>query len=97
MTAVGRHYGSEVSLYAIWNEPNHPVLAACRSGTRTTPASPRIYRALFQAGYAGLQDGGIAHPKVLIGETAPTGYDRNAPTGPAHESRRWTFLRGRCA
>ena len=23
MTAVGRHYGAEVSLFSIWNEPNH--------------------------------------------------------------------------
>ena len=24
MTAVARHYGSQVALYSIWNEPNHP-------------------------------------------------------------------------
>ena len=28
MTAVGRHYGSEVSLFSIWNEANHPRLPA---------------------------------------------------------------------
>ena len=81
MTAVARHYGptgpfgSTVSLFSIWNEPNHPAFLQPQWNTNGTPASPRIYRALYQAGYAGLQAGGIAKPSVLIGETAPTGYD----------------------
>ena len=74
MTAVGRHYGSQVSLYSIWNEPNHPAFLQPQFNTNGTPASPRIYRALYQAGYAGLQAAGDAKPKMLIGETAPTGY-----------------------
>ncbi len=82
MTAVARHYGptssfgSTVSLFSIWNEPNHPAFLQPQWNTNGTPASPRIYRALYQAGYAGLKAGGIAQPKVLLGETAPTGYDR---------------------
>jgi hypothetical protein len=75
MTAVARHYGSEVSLYSIWNEPNHPAFLLPQWNSNGTPASPRIYRGLYQAGYAGLQAAGIARPKVLFGETAPTGYD----------------------
>jgi hypothetical protein len=82
MTAVARHYGpgsqygSTVSLFSIWNEPNHPAFLQPQWNTNGTPASPRIYRALYQAGYAGLKAGGIAAPKVLLGETAPTGYER---------------------
>jgi Cellulase (glycosyl hydrolase family 5) len=82
MTAVARHYGptgpfgSTVSLFSIWNEPNHPAFLQPQWNTNGTAASPRIYRALYQAGYAGLVAGGIAKPKVLLGETAPTGYDR---------------------
>jgi hypothetical protein len=76
MTAVGRHYGGEVSLYAIWNEPDHPAFLQPQFNTRGTPESPRIYRGLFQAGYEGLQSAGIAKPKLLMGETAPVGYDR---------------------
>lgn len=82
MTAVARHYGpsgpfgSTVSLFSIWNEPNHPAFLQPQWNTNGTAASPRIYRALYQAGYAGLQAGGIAKPSVLIGETAPTGYDK---------------------
>jgi hypothetical protein len=82
MTAVGRHFGpagpfgSTVSLFSIWNEPNHPAFLQPQWNTNGTAASPRVYRALYQAGYAGLKAGGIASPKVLIGETAPTGYDK---------------------
>ncbi|HXP28215.1 MAG TPA: hypothetical protein VN804_00535 [Solirubrobacteraceae bacterium] len=82
MTAVGRHYGAAgtygatVSLFSIWNEPNHPAFLQPQWNTNGTPASPRVYRALYQAGYAGLKAGGIASPKVLIGETAPTGYEK---------------------
>jgi hypothetical protein len=81
MTAVARHYGpsgpfgSTVALFSIWNEPNHPAFLQPQWNTNGTAASPRLYRALYQAGYAGLQAGGIAKPNVLIGETAPTGYD----------------------
>ncbi|MGH2913242.1 MAG: hypothetical protein ACRDJ3_12285, partial [Solirubrobacteraceae bacterium] len=62
MTAVGRHYGSEVSLFAIWNEANHPQFLLPQFNSRGTPESPRIYRGLFQAGYEGLQASGIAKP-----------------------------------
>jgi hypothetical protein len=82
MTAVARHYGpsgpfgATVSLFSIWNEPNHPAFLQPQWNTNGTAASPRIYRALYQAGYAGLKAGGFAKPPVLIGETAPTGYDK---------------------
>ena len=76
MTAVGRDYGSEVSIYSIWNEPNHPAFLLPQWNSNGTPASPRIYRGLYQAGYAGLQAAGLAHANVLFGETAPTGYDK---------------------
>jgi hypothetical protein len=75
MTAVGRHYGSEVQYFAIWNEPNLPVFLQPQWKSNGTPESPRIYRGLYQAGYEGLQAAGFARPKVLFGETAPTGYD----------------------
>jgi hypothetical protein len=74
MTAVGRHFGSKISLFSIWNEPNHPDFLAPQFNSNGTPASPRIYRGLFQAGYAGLQAAGLSQPRVLMGETAPTGF-----------------------
>jgi hypothetical protein len=75
MTAVAREFGSEVALYAIWNEPNHPEFLQPQFNANGSPASGRIYRGLYQYGYEGLQAAGIAHPQVLFGETAPTGYD----------------------
>jgi hypothetical protein len=75
MTAVAREFGSEVSIYAIWNEPNESVFLMPQWNANGTPASGRIYRGLYQAGYAGLQAAGLTHPKVLFGETAPAGYD----------------------
>lgn len=76
MTAVGREFGSEVAIYSIWNEPNESVFLMPQWNSNGTPASGRIYRGLYQAGYAGLQAAGLAHPNVLFGETAPIGYDK---------------------
>ncbi len=79
MTAVGRQFGGQVSVFSIWNEPNHPAFLLPQWNSNGTPASPRIYRGLYQAGYAGLQAAGLSHPKVLFGETAPTGFDTVNP------------------
>jgi hypothetical protein len=75
MTAVARHYGSEVSLYSIWNEPNEPAYLTPQWSSSGKPVSGFIYRGLYQAGYKGLQAAGLTHPRVLFGETAPVGYD----------------------
>lgn len=102
MTAVARHYGPSIT-YAIWNEPNHPAFLRPQFTAKGQPASPRVYRGLYQAGYAGLVAGGIAHPRVLMGETAPTGYDSISRSmfhqeGPAHavlhDVAPLAFLRG---
>ena len=94
-TAVARHYGSQISVYSIWNEPNHPAFLQPQFAANGAPASPRIYRSLYQAAYAGLQAGGLAQPRVLFGETAPTGYDRvNARReGVLHDVAPLAFLR----
>jgi Cellulase (glycosyl hydrolase family 5) len=99
VTAAARHFGSEVSLYSIWNEPNHPAFLQPQWNSNGTPASPRIYRALYQAAYAGLQAAGLARPKVLLGETAPTGYSkvnvrREKSKALLHDVAPLAFLRG---
>lgn len=95
MTAVGRKFGSEVTLFAIWNEPNHPFFLLPQWNANGTPASPRIYRALYQFGYAGLQAAGLSHPKVLFGETEPVGYEtlNVRKQGALHPVAPLTFLR----
>jgi hypothetical protein len=80
MTAVGRHFGSEVTMFAVWNEPNHHEFLEPQFSAGGQPLSPRIYRALYQAGYAGLQAAGISHPIVLLGETAPEGQSHVRPS-----------------
>ncbi len=99
MTAVGKHYAGFVSLYAIWNEPNHPAFLLPQFNSKGQPESPRIYRGLFQAGYEGLRASGIAKPKVLMGETAPVGADSLShgeikARGLAHDVAPLAFLRG---
>jgi hypothetical protein len=96
MTAVGRHYGSLVSLFSIWNEPNHHEFLEPQFNRNGTPASPSIYRALYTAGYAGLQAAGLSHPNVLIGETAPEGelHPRTPVRGANHNVSPLTFMRG---
>ena len=95
MTAVGRHYGADVELFSIWNEPNHHEFLEPQFNRNGSPASPRLYRSLYQAGYAGLQAAGVASPKVLIGETAPEGETRpRTPVlGPRHNMAPLLFLR----
>ncbi len=99
MTAVARHYSGRVSLFSIWNEPNHPAFLRPQFSSRGQPASPRVYRGLYQAGYAGLVAGGIAHPRVLMGETAPFGYDtvnvhKEGSKALLHDVAPLAFLRG---
>ncbi len=98
MTAVGKHYGAEASLFAIWNEANHPAFLLPQFNSRGKPESPRIYRGLFEAGYEGLKASGIAKPKVLMGETAPVGADSLTQseirkTGLEHDVAPLAFLR----
>ncbi|MEA2299901.1 MAG: hypothetical protein QOE44_436 [Solirubrobacteraceae bacterium] len=86
MTAVGRRYGQQIKLFSIWNEPNEPIFLGPQF-QNGAPASPRIYRGLFQAGVAGLRaSGNFSGTRVLMGETAPRG------TG--HVVAPLTFLRG---
>ncbi len=98
MTAVGKHYGSEVSLFAVWNEPNDVAFLQPQFNASGQPVSPRIYRGLFQAGYTGLQAAGLAHPKLLMGETAPVGFDSlsraEVRQGGLHDVAPLAFLRG---
>src|SRR3954451_1060347 len=85
MTALAKHFGSEVARWSIWNEPNHPQFLGPQYDSKHRPASPKIYRGLYAAALRGLAAAGDTKP-VLMGETAPTGTGKDvAPL---------TFLRG---
>ena len=71
--AVATRYGDRIDLWSVWNEPNHPefLRPQYRDGS---PASPRIYRKLYQAAEGAIHGvPGGARDKVLFGETAPIG------------------------
>jgi hypothetical protein len=95
MTAVGRRYGSIVSDYAFWNEPNEYNSLRPQFDGKGNPAAPIIYRGLFQAGYAGLQAAGIKAPTTLMGETGPGGFVRMGKGVPSYSGvAPLAFLRG---
>ena len=84
-----------VTMWSIWNEPNHggwltPQWLADPAGKRLIPASPRIYRALADAGVQALRDTGHGGDQILLGETAPRGHPRPALT---HGLRPLRFIR----
>jgi hypothetical protein len=76
MEAVSRHFGDEVTRWAIWNEPNHPDFLRPQYDARHRPVSPTVYRGLYAAAIRGLDDVGDTKP-VLMGETAPTGTTKD--------------------
>jgi hypothetical protein len=72
-TAIGRRYAADVSTWSIWNEPNQPQFLKPQY-KRGKPASPKLYRRLYQAAYAGLRSTPAnADDTILIGETSPRG------------------------
>jgi hypothetical protein len=72
MTAAGRQFGSRVSYWSIWNEPNHPQFLGPQY-RRGSAYSPRLYRRLFLAAHQALDATGNRRDRVLMGETAPRG------------------------
>ena len=104
--AVGRRYSGRVrdengvrralprvSLWSIWNEPNQPGWLTPqweKVGGQNVPASPRLYRELYQAGRQGLGVSGHGGDTILIGETAPLGSPLR---GPRNGLRPVPFLR----
>ena len=73
VTAVGRKFGDQIDLWAIWNEPNQPQFLRPQYARGGRAASPAIYRGLYQAGLRGLAKAGQGDDTVLIAETSPRG------------------------
>jgi hypothetical protein len=72
-----------VTAWSVLNEPNQPgwlgpqwQVDPRRGGRPLLPASPRIYRSLADAVYAGLAASGHGSDLLLLGETAPRGQRR---------------------
>jgi len=71
--------------FILWNEPNHQGLILPQwESDGTTPASPRVYRAMVRAGYSAVK--GVRHSaKILIGNTSSTGGGRGSGPVPPLE------------
>jgi hypothetical protein len=67
-SAAGRRYGSKVSWWSIWNEPNLGKLLKPIKRL----ASATVYRQLYLQAYSGLRGVGVRAP-ILLGELAPIG------------------------
>ena len=71
-----------VDHWSLWNEPNHGGwLTPQWNGKPLVPQSPRIYRGLLDAAWAGLQGSGHQGDSILIGETAPRGLQPGLTRG----------------
>jgi hypothetical protein len=71
-----------VDHWSIWNEPNHGGwLTPQWHGSPLVPSSPRIYRGLADAAWAGLQASGHTGDSTLLGETAPRGLEPGLTRG----------------
>ena len=82
--AVGVRYSGgagdqpDVTDWSIWNEPNQPGWLApqwAKVHGREVREAPRLYRTLVDYANYGLYFSGHSHDKILIGETAPEGYE----------------------
>jgi hypothetical protein len=68
-----------VDAWSIWNEPNHPGWLTPQwigTGAGAFPGAPHVYRGLVDAAWRGLELSGHADDVVLLGETAPRGWDK---------------------
>ncbi len=84
-----------VDEFILWNEPNHQGLLLPQwEADKTTPASPRVYRAMVRAGYAAVK-AVRKKAKVLIGNTSSTGGTRGAGPVPPLEFLRELACVGR--
>ncbi|HYI23511.1 MAG TPA: hypothetical protein VEX62_12860, partial [Candidatus Limnocylindrales bacterium] len=96
VTAVGRRFdgtykdenGSRsvlprVSMWSLWNEPNQGGWLSPQ-WENGRPASPALFRKLYQQGYAGLVATGhrADNDIILLGETAPLGTDAKTGKSP---------------
>ncbi|MEA2218654.1 MAG: hypothetical protein QOJ35_1280 [Solirubrobacteraceae bacterium] len=72
-----------VKFWSLWNEPNQAGWLAPQ-WENGVPASPALYRKLYQYGYRGLLASGhrVDTDIILMGETAPLGSDAQTERSP---------------
>ena len=78
-----------VSVWTLWNEPNHPRHLYPQS-VNGRPVAPHLYRAMVRAAVRGLKRGGAGGKTTLFGELLPIG---KSSTGPRRNLKPLRFLR----
>jgi hypothetical protein len=76
--AAARHFPG-VSVWTLWNEPNHPGHLYPQSTRSGRPVAPHLYHAMVRSGVAGLERGGAGHDTILFGELLPIGKPVDGP------------------
>jgi hypothetical protein len=76
VTAAGRKFGTAVTWWSPWNEPNLYKFLGPQF-VKHKPEAGLLYRGLFLAARAGLDKAGLKSAKMLMGETAPRGNNLN--------------------
>ena len=76
--AAAKHYPG-VSVWTIWNEPNHPGHLYPQSTKGGRPVAPRLYHDMVRAAVRGLERGGAGHDTILFGELLPIGKPIDGP------------------
>jgi hypothetical protein len=83
--AIGRRYSGadeglpRVSMWSVWNEPNHPQFIqplSERIGGKLVPTAPHQYRQLYVAATDAFAATGHAADTILFGEVLPVGQKR---------------------
>jgi hypothetical protein len=83
--AIGRRYTGvneglpRVSMWSVWNEPNHPMFIqplSERIGGKWVPTAADQYRRLYTAATAGFAASGHGADTILFGEVLPIGQRR---------------------
>jgi hypothetical protein len=87
--AAAKHFPG-VSVWTIWNEPNHPGHLYPQSTKGGKPVAPHLYHAMVRAAVAGLQRGGAGRKTTLFGELLPIG---KSVDGPKRNLKPLKFLR----
>ena len=96
MTAVGTHYGSQVVAVRDLERAQPPGFLMPQWNSNGTPASPRIYRGLYQAGYAGCRRPGSHTPRCCWAKrrrSATTAQPAPQRIGLLHDVAPLAFLR----
>jgi hypothetical protein len=75
--AAAKHFPG-VSVWTLWNEPNHPGHLFPQSA-HGRPVAPRVYHAMVRAAVRGLKRGGAGHDTILFGELLPIGKPVDGP------------------